>query len=508
MVTASAPRVIGAGLGFRRPRLLLAAAVQLVSANRLHEAEDLLRLLLELAPEDAVASSTLASVRERLGDLDGSLALFERAHEMAPTNPLVLTNYIFALDRHPSTTLERAYTIRRRYHDLVKAEPMSHTNDRDPERRLRIGYVSADFRNHSATTAFGPVILKHDPEQFDVHLYSSTPEHDWLTDVFKAAVPHWHDVKHLSDGALARQIQDDGIDILVDLSGHSSGTRLPVFARKPAPVQATGWGYITGTGLDAMDYLFADADTIAPEEERFYAERVVRLPRLLAYWASDPAAVGEVQPPPCARNGHLTFGVFQRLGKLHPACLKLWARVLDAIPDARLIVKAPGLEHRPLDDLLRARLAGAGADNGRIRFYGASDKNDHLKAYADVDVALDPWPDGGGVSTLEAAWMGVPTLTSPWHQIPSRVTSSVNRELGLDDFIVGGPSAYVERARAIDEQRPALAEIRRWLRPLLQASAFCSHERYARTVEGHYREFWRAWCARAADEPAGLRLVV
>lgn len=495
-------------LAFTRPALLLVAAIQQINRGRLFDAEALIGRVLAMDPANGVAWSCLGSIKERLGDIDGSLAAFDRAVEAAPDDPRVLSNRIFALDRHPSVTLERAYEVRRQYNALVARPPKPHPNDRDPERVLRVGYVSGDIRNHSAIYGFGPVLGNHDPSVVEVFVYSVTPESDHLTEAIRSGVPHWRECASDSDDELEAKVRADRIDILVDLSGHSAGNRLPVFARKPAPVQASMIGYATSTGLDAVDYLFADDVCVPPEEERYYAETVVRLPRILTYWPDDPSVVGEVTDLPALANGHLTFGVFQRLGKLHPGCLSLWARVMDAIPTARVVFKSPGLEHEDIREQFAARVEAAGIERERVELLGSTEHAEHMRAYGRVDLILDPWPDGGGISTLEAAWMGVPTLTAPWRQIPSRTGATVNRELGLDCLTARTPTEYVERAVAVSEQIEQLAEIRSWMRDLMTASAFGSHRLYTAKIERHYRAFWRRWVAETSTptQPA-LRLV-
>jgi predicted O-linked N-acetylglucosamine transferase (SPINDLY family) len=505
-VQATAPRV---RLGLHRPRLLLMAAVQLINQTRLFDAEALLGRVLEAEPEDATAWSCLGSLKERFGDIDGSLAAFERATAAAPDDPRILSNQIFALDRHPSVTLDRAAEVRRRYNGLVARPPRPHANDRDPDRILRVGYVSGDVRQHSAAFGFGPVLLKHDPSVVEVTVYSVTPETDWLTEAIRSGVPRWRECVSDTDDELEARIRADRIDILVDLSGHSAGNRLPVFARKPAPIQVTAWGYPTGTGLDAVDYLFSDDVCVTPDEERSYAETIVRLPRVMTFWPPDPSVVGDVGPLPLLANGYMTFGVFQRLGKLHPGCLALWARVLAAVSDSRLVVKAPGLEREDVREQFAARLEGAGIERERVALLGSTPHPEHVRAYGQIDLLLDPWPDGGGISTLEAAWMGVPTLTAPWHQVSSRAGMMVNRELGLESLIALNPTEYVERAVAASEQAEELADIRRWMRDLMIASAFGSHALYTRHVERHYRAFWRTWIA-SSEHPTPqptLRLV-
>ena len=420
---------------------------------------------------------------------------------MAPDNPNVLCQLIFSHDRRPDATLEEGYLLRRRFNDLIKCPIVApHTNNRAPDRKLRIGYVSADFRHHSAVTIFGAHILKHDKSLFDIYAYSNVARGDPLTDRIRASVTTWHDVSIWDDDRLEQQIRADQIDVLVDLSGHSAGNRLTVFARKPAPVQVTGWGYITGTGLDAMDWMFADRDTILEDEHRWYAEGIVYLPRIVSYWPVDESVVGKVGPLPAERNGYLTFGVMNRLGKLKRGTIELWARILRDVPDARLIVKAAGLDDAASREWLTSVFAEAGADLSRLQFRGVTAHADHMRLYHEIDVCLDPWPDGGGVSTLEALWMGVPVVTLPHRQIASRLSKSFLNELGLPYLIASSADEYVERAVSLNAQRRELARVRALLRDMLSASVLCDHETYARHVEDAYRQMWRQWVASQDDE--------
>lgn len=502
---APSPSGQASRLRFERSDLIIRTAGSLMRQARLVDAEALLRDVLARNPENVDAWTALASVRERIGDTDGAVALFDRALELAPTNLAVLSGAIFAADRRPDATLEDGYRIRRRYHEIVKRPVRPHANDRAPERKLRVGYVSGDFRHHSAALVWGPVLLKHDRASVEPYCYSTIPTGDWMTEQLYRSVQNWRNVSQMDDDAMEQLIREDRIDILVDLSGHSAGNRLPVFARKPAPVQVTAWGYITGTGLDAIDYLFADADTVYDDEERWYAEEVVRLPRIVTYWPADPELVGAVQEPPFRRNGHLTYGVVNRLGKLKRGAVALWARVLRAVPDARLIVKAPGLDDREARDYLQAVFAEEGADLGRVQFRGQTPHAEHMQAYNEIDVCLDPWPDGGGVSTLEALWMGVPCVTFPYRQIASRLTASFNNEVGLPWLNATSPDEYVERAADLDRQRDELAAVRRHLRDVLSMSVLGDAEAYTRHVEDAYRWMWRRWCA---DERAPRLRVV
>ncbi len=480
---------------------------------RLLDARDLLLDILERDPTYAPGYLTLATVYESAGLIEDAMAAFARAIELAPENPLLVSAAVFGADRDPNATLEDGYRLRRKFNDLIKTTlppALPHKNLPVPDRKLRIGYVSGDLRSHSASKVFGVVLLKHNPEEFDVCAYMTLAGEDWLTETLKAGIPHWRDASAWSEARLYDQIRSDEIDICVDLSGHSSGNRLPMFARKPAPIQVTAWGYITGTGLDSMDYLFADEDTIYPDEEQWYSEEIVRLPRIVSYWPTAPEICGPVLPSPYLKNGYLTYGVLNRIGKLKIQTIELWARILAAVPDSKLIVKSPGLQHPEVRGMLQARFEQFGVNLSQLQFRGSSDMVEHQQTWNEVDIGLDPWPDGGGVSTLEGLWMGVPCVTLPYRQIASRLTTSFQKELGLPYLSVSSPDEYVERAVALNDQRGELSRVRRNLRDLMCVSALCNTKLYVQAVEDAYRTMWRRWCAerngQAEHVPSSARV--
>jgi predicted O-linked N-acetylglucosamine transferase (SPINDLY family) len=481
--------------------LLLATAQQFIMSARLTEALDLLQDVLALDPTNAQTFLCFATAYEAMGSIEESMAAFRTACELEPDNVGLVSASVFGIDRDPAATLEDGYKIRRNFNRLItRGMPpiLPHTNTRDPDRVLRVGYVSGDMRNHSASKVFGTVLMKHDPRVVDVCAYATSPGEDWLTETLKGAVPHWRDVSTWSNERLYDQIRADQIDILVDLSGHTAGNRLAVFARKPAPIQVTAWGYITGTGLDTIDYMFADADTVLPGEEQWYSEEVVRLPRIVPFWPIDPTIVGPVGPLPCLKNGYLTFGVLNRIGKLKIGTIELWARILKRLPDARLIVKAPGMEDPQIRLMIQQRFERFGTTLSQLQFRGGTDAPEHQRTYHEIDVGLDPWPDGGGVSTLEALWMGVPSVTMPYRQIASRLTTSFQKELGLPWLSASSPDEYVERAVSLNDQRRELARVRSLLRDLMCVSVLCNTMTYVNVVQDAYRAMWQRWCSEQA----------
>lgn len=458
----------------------------------------LLRRAVRIAPSGRLWCN-LGVVLSSSRDYVGGIAAYREAIRLDPLNVTNWTNLLFALDHHPEATPTLRLAERRAFNALhcaaltAAAEP--HENERDPERRLRIGYVSGDFRNHSASIAFGPTIFGHDRERFEIFLYdNSVDPFDQDSARFKAAADHWLTVTDLGDEALARQIRADGIDILVDLSGYSTGGRLLVFARKPAPIQITGWGHATGTGLDCMDYLLSDAVTIPPEHEHQYHEQVLRLPSVMGFDVRSPYP--EVAPPPAERNGYPTFGYLGRAYKLNERTLATWADLLRRLPTARLILKAAEYSNQALRGWVLDVLSGLGVEAHRVDIRGSTTRERHLATYNEIDVHLDPFPHGGGVTTLEACLMGVPTVTLMGDYVPGRVSASILGQVG------GGSEAkdsdsYIWAAEYADAGE-SLAR-RQFRRTNILGSIMCNEREYAASVEDAYREVWRRWCRPLAD---------
>ena len=504
-------------------------AIALVKLGRPGEAVADFRKVTVLAPDNLDALTNRGSALARTGALAGALADYGRALAVKPDhvdalynrgNALVRllrpdeaiadydaalavdpgyilahSNKIYALDFVPDAGFEAHQAERRRWfcaHASRIVPDASHPNRRDPDRRLVIGHVSADFRTHSAAFAFGPLIRRLDRSQFEVVLSSNSRIEDALTRDFQAIADRWRPVADLADDALAQRIRDDGIDILVDLSSHTEGNRLLVFARKPAPIQVTAWGYATGTGIPAIDYLFGDPVSVPAAARPLFAERIADLPCVVGF--DMPADAPEVGAGPGGPAGIVIFGCFNRLFKISPDAIAAWSRILHALPRSRLLLKDRLLDYPAPRSAMIAAFATRGIGIDRLELRGATSRRDHLAAHGEVDIVLDPFPHNGGVTTWEALWMGCPVVAKTGASIPGRVSAAILASLGLDDWVAGTDEDYVATAIRKAREVDGVASLRGRLRTLIGASAAGNPDRYARAVGDAYRMMWRRWC--------------
>lgn len=362
--------------------------------------------------------------------------------------------------------------------------------DRDPGRRLRVGYVSADFHTHSVAYFALPLLASHDRGAVEVVGYADVAAGDAMTDRLRAACDHWRPIHGMDDEAVAAMVRDDGIDVLVDLGGHTAHNRLGMFARRPAPLQGTWLGYPNSTGLAAIDFRITDAIADPPgEADLHHVERLVRLPRpFLCYAPSEGAgaiaAAGGGRP--------VTFGSFNALAKMSPATVAAWARLVTAVPDARLLLKARGLDDGETATLWRDRFAAAGLDPARLVLLGrVASTAGHLAAYGEVDVALDPFPYNGTTTTMEALSTGVPVVTLEGDRHAGRVGAAILRPLGLDRLVAGDVGAYVDAAVQLARDEDGRRRLAGTLPDLLADSPLCDAAAFANAMEAAYRAEWR-----------------
>jgi len=452
---------------------------------------------LAVKPDNVNAMVQLAQFHERHGQINEALAWYDRALALKPDFADAISNRIFTLDLLTGVGVEeqqaaRKYWWRHVGSKLAEQARFRHDNDPDPARRLVLGYVSADFRRHSAAAIFRPVLQHHDKTQFEIVCYSCSLAQDERTEEFRRIADRWVDAAQLSDQTLAEHIVADKIDILIDLSGHSASNRLGTFARKPAPVQVTAWGHGTGTGLPTIDYLFCDPVTMPEGVRHFFAEKLYDLPCIITTEAPPPG----LQPcdPPMLAMGYVTFGVFNRMSKASDEAVAVWADILKRVPQSRLLLKDSSLDDESVRAGLRERFAAHGLAADRIAFLGFTPREQHLAAFANVDIGLDPFPQNGGVSTWEALHMGVPVVAKLGAVPGSRLSGAILSSLGLHDWVAESAEQYtaiaVERASMPDH----LTQLRHGLAATIANSASGNGERYTRAVEQAYRQMWQDYC--------------
>lgn len=366
---------------------------------------------------------------------------------------------------------------------------------RNPERRLRIGYLSPDFRKHSVAYFLQGLLATHDRQQVEIYCYAANATRDEMTDRLQALADEWRNIALLRDEQAARQIVQDKIDILVDLAGYTGGHRLSVLARRPAPVQITYLGYPNTTGLSAIDYRFTDTLTDPPGADIWYSERLLRLPRVFLGYT--PPAAPAVKALPSLRGAPLTFGSFNAIHKLSDATLNIWAQLLAALPASRLLLKAASFSDAAVRERFHQHFEQRGIDSGRIDLRGFEiDMQNHLALYNEIDIALDTFPYNGTTTTCEAMYMGVPVITLAGEAHAARVGASLLHALDLEHLVATNPEAFVAIAKRLAANSADLAALRQNLRQRMANSPLMDNAGLARVIESAYRQAWQEACRR------------
>jgi predicted O-linked N-acetylglucosamine transferase (SPINDLY family) len=460
-------------------------------AGRIVEAKETLGRAIALCPGLAAAHYNLGNAFYGEGRAAEAADHYRHAWELDPSLTQASSNYLNCLHYLPD--LDGAELASR--HREMAPSPLAilpHANAPDPARALRIGYLSADFCRHPLGQLMLPVLAAHDPESVFAICYSSRHGGDEVTEALRARSALWREVADLDDGALERLIRADGVDILVDLDGHTGGNRLGVFARKPAPIQVSWLGYPFTTGLTTMDYALLDRATVPVEAEPWFSETVHCLPvSRLCYQGPDAPLPA---PPPMIARGHVTFGSFNNIAKLGPAVVAAWSSILHAVPGSRLLLKWPHLAQAETAARLLGAFQAHGIDAARIELRGNSPPAQLLAEYGDMDIALDPFPYCGAFTSCEALWMGVPVVTLPGPRPFSRQTLALITALGLDDQLAARDLAeYHVLAVTLANDLDRLTRLRAELRP-----AMCRNlgdaSRLVPALESFYRRAWEKWC--------------
>jgi protein O-GlcNAc transferase len=508
----------------------LAMGNALTDLGRFGEAESAYRRALTLRPGWTEAGLSMGMLLDKCGRLDDAVSYFMAVLRSAPDDwrvhanlgkvnsalgrsRLATENYRAALSCNTeSMEAYSGFLFLRLYEEAVeyasvvedhfiygrlleakhKAHWPQHGNDRDAERKIRLGFVSGDFREHAVAYFLLPFLRHLDTGSYEVVLYSTNPAEDEYTETFRRSTAAWVSAAHMSDSQLASRILADKIDILVDLAGHSSYNRLPVFARKPAPVQVSWLGYPATTGLSAIDYrpVYSVACPPGKMDDQF-AEKVVYLPCSPCF--DSPAKAMEVGPLPALRNGYITFASLNRTNKLEDSVIEAWCRILKALPDARLLVGAVSEAAVQAQLIARFQLHGVSAD--RLQFRPRMPLPQYLDLHNEIDILLDVFPFSGLATSMHAVWMGVPVLSLAGDALVKRQGLLVLPHLGLGDWVVEEIEEYVQKAVSAAKDLPGLADLRATLRARVIESDIAHPENEARCMAAAFREMWRCWCA-------------
>lgn len=467
--------------------------------GRFDEALASYRRALELNPDFPGLHNNIGNTLKDIGQFDSAEASYRQGLKIKPDDTELHSNLLFLQNYRDNLSAPLMLAQAVRYGDVVAARARPYaawSNIPEPGRRLRVGLLSGDFRAHPVgyfLDSILEVLASTASEQLELYAYPSYFCNDDVTRRIKAHCHRWQSALGLSDETLARRIYDDGIDILIDLSGHTAHNRLPVFAWQPAPVQATWLGYLATTGVKAIDYLIADAWTLPKTEEANFTEKIWRLPESYLCFTQPRHGI-DVGPLPALSNGYVTFGSFNNLTKMNDAVVALWARVLTSVPDSRLFLKSRQLTEASVRQRVVDEYARRGVDGARLILEGQVPRSEYLKPFQRMDIALDPFPYTGITTSVESLWMGVPVLTLAGKSFLSRQGVGLMMNAGLREWIADDTDDYVARAVSQSGDQIRLAALRKELRQKVLGSPIFDAPRFARHFEAALRGMWRRWC--------------
>ncbi|TFW07014.1 methyltransferase type 11 [Oxalobacteraceae bacterium OM1] len=455
-----------------------------------------------LAPNDLRPLISLADLAQQAGAQQEASRLYQFLQERLPNHPVLRRNALTALEYDSDIPDAKRVEQAKVWGDWAVARagrPLPRPVTGRHDGPLRVGYVSADLCQHTVGLFVKDVLAAHDKSRVTAFAYSAGRQQDWVTTAIQHATT-FRDVSTLDDAALAAQIRADEINVLVDLSGHTGGSRLTAFALRPAPVQVSWLGYFATTGLPTIDAVLLDEWHAPPGTESQFVERIIRMPQGRLCYTPVPFAPDTVAPPPCLANGYITLGSFNNTAKYNEYVFDVWAQVLHAVPTSRLLLKWRTFHDEPLQAKVRAAFAERGIDPARIELRGASFHADVLKQYADIDIALDPFPFTGGLTSCEALWMGVPVVTWPQSRVVSRQTFAFLSQIGLAELAATDAEEYVRIAAGLAADIQRLAGLRAGMRDRMRSSPLCNVADFAKGLEDTYFALYNDFAAEQVSD--------
>jgi predicted O-linked N-acetylglucosamine transferase (SPINDLY family) len=470
------------------------ARIYLLSGNST-KAVQYQKIAIKQAPHIAELWADLARILITAGQTNQAIELFKKAIELAPDNTIIHSNLLLYLHCDPNLDPKNIFAEHKAWAKIhtknIKAAT-EFNNDRSPSRPLRIGYISPDFRVHPVAFFFEPLLSAHDKTNFKFFGYSNVAYPDHITERIKQKFDHFRNIRGLTDDAVFELIQNDSLDILVELAGHTSDSPLLVMARKPAPIQVTYLGSPDTTGLKTIDYRFTDLEADPETSQQFYTEKLVHLPKgFLSYLPRDDAP--EISALPALRNKFITFASFNNISKVNSRTFELWAKVMHAVPNSKLLLKFPITCDAGIRDNFFRQFEALKIPPDRLAIYGWRPIDQHLKLYSQVDIILDTFPWNGYTTTCEALWMGVPVITLSGSSHHSRAGRSILNSLELDIFAASNESEYIKKASTLASNLESLAAIRASMRQRFAQSPLGDPKQLARSIETAYRNMWLRW---------------
>jgi predicted O-linked N-acetylglucosamine transferase (SPINDLY family) len=456
---------------------------------------------MELRPNYLFAQRNILRALRDLGRMNEALEGYRNVIAQHADSEILHSEYLFALHFEPESTPRQLLVEHQRWNEKHAkswlANIPAHLNDRNPDRKLHIGYVSPDFREHSVAYFIESILANHDRDKFEIFCYADLHRPDDTSRRLQALVPHWRNLTGISDAQAADLVRRDRIDVLVDLAGHTANNRLRLFARKPAPVQITYMGYPNTTGLGAIDYRLTDAFADPPgQTEEFHTEKLLRLPECFLCF-TPPKDSPDVSPPPARENGHITFGCFNALSKVNAPLVDLWCQILQRVQGSKLLLKGRGITDSHTRERLLELFNKHGVGQDRVVFKGFTEsRREHLSLFAQIDIGLDTLPYNGTTVTCEALWMGVPVVTLAGQTHVTRVGVSLLNNVGFEKLVATSPEEYVAIAVAQAGDLDETAIMRAGLRKRMSESILTDGRRFTRQLESAYAQAWRSWCQR------------